>query len=144
MLEMAIVGMIAAVALLIMLMKLDFWKVLGFDLYVDIAATGLLMVLFAGTLGGMIAAMVGGLQISIVLLVVKKVFGYMKPVRIKRDGFMFKCEWKTIPGFLYNKHMGAKGYYSKSAPAPKKKDEGLRMPFFGYEEEPVRSFFKGW
>jgi hypothetical protein len=139
MLEMAIVGMVSAVALLIMLMKLDFWKVLGFDLYVDIAATGLLMVLFAGTLGGMIAAMVGGLQISVVLLVVKKAFGYMKPVRIKREGYKFKCEWKTVPGLFYNKHMGKKGYYSKSAPAPEARD--TRVPFFHTEQ---RSLFSGW
>ena len=67
-LTMIFIGLLSGLGILFMLMKLDFWKVLGFDLYVDIAATALLMILYAGTLGGMVAAMVGGLQISVVLL----------------------------------------------------------------------------
>jgi hypothetical protein len=127
--------MVSAFGLLVMLMKLDFWKVLGFDLYVDIAATALLMVLFAGTLGGMVAAMVGGLQISLILWGVKKLFGYMHPTRITRTGLKVRIEWATVPGLLYNKFMGGKGYYSKSAPKSAPKEKPLpRFTFNGRKQ----------
>lgn len=108
--EMIIIGLVSGLGILLMLLKLDFPKVLGFDLVVDIGATLLLMVAYAGTLGGMIAAMVGGLQISVVLLLAKKLMGYMKP-KFKRDGFKFTIEWTPQPGLLYNKHMAKAQYY---------------------------------
>jgi hypothetical protein len=102
--EMIIVGLISGLGLILILLKMNFWKVLGFDIYVDIGATVLLMYLYMGTLGGMIAGMVGGLQVSIILLIVKKLWGHMSPA-ITRDGFKFSITWTPVPGLLYNKHI---------------------------------------
>jgi len=115
-LTMIFIGLLSGLGILFMLMKLDFWKVLGFDLYVDIAATALLMILYAGTLGGMVAAMVGGLQISVVLWSIKKLFGYLRPT-VTRKGWKISVSWKTVPGVFYNRHMGAKGYYTRQQPS---------------------------
>jgi len=102
--EMIVIGLISGFGLLLILLKMDFWKVLGFDIYVDIGATLLLMFAYAGTLGGMIAAMVGGLQISVILLIVKKLWGHMEP-SVTRKGFKFSVTWTPVPGLLYNKRL---------------------------------------
>lgn len=69
---MILAGLISAVGLLFLLFKFGVRRVIAFDIPIDIGATALLMFLFAGTFGGMMAAMVGGLIISIVLFVMKK------------------------------------------------------------------------
>lgn len=74
-------GFITAAAFIILLLKLrndSFRKLLGFDIYLDIAATATMMVMFAGTYAGMMAALIGGLTFSIALIVAKHIVGYKK------------------------------------------------------------------
>ena len=78
-----IAGIVSALAILFVLLKLDFKKVLYFDVFVDIVASAFLMLIFAGTFAGMMAAVVGGAIISITLYFAKKVFGYKKLVKQK-------------------------------------------------------------
>jgi len=47
-------------------------KVIGLDVFFDIGITVALMIMFAGTFSGMAAAMIGGLSVSITLLVMRK------------------------------------------------------------------------
>jgi len=87
-----IAGVASAVAILFMLAKLDMKKVLCFDIAVDIGASIALIVMFAGTFAGMMAAILGGAIISIVLFILKKTIGYEKPIR---KGF--KVRWVNVP-----------------------------------------------
>ena len=66
-------GLISALGILFLLFKFGVRRIISFDIPIDIASTGLLMFLFAGTFGGMMAAMFGGLIISITLFVMKKI-----------------------------------------------------------------------
>lgn len=69
---MIIAGLLSAAGLLFLIFKFGIRRAIAFDIPIDIGATGLLMFLFAGTFGGMMAAMVGGLVVSIVLFVMKR------------------------------------------------------------------------
>jgi hypothetical protein len=109
--EMIMIGIASALGILILLAKMDLWKLLGFDILLDILATCTLMIMYAGTLGGMVAAMVGGLFISIALLVLKKLFGYLKP-HITWNSYKPSVEWETVPGLLFNSGMQTRGYYN--------------------------------
>ena len=68
---MIIAGLISAAGLLFLLFKFGVRRVIAYDIPIDILTTSLLMFLFAGTFGGMMAAMVGGLAVSIILYVLK-------------------------------------------------------------------------
>jgi len=65
-------GLLSALGLLVLIFKFGIRRIIAYDIPIDIVSTGLLMYLFAGTYSGMIAAMVGGLIISITLFTVKK------------------------------------------------------------------------
>lgn len=86
-----IAGVFSALAILFLLAKFDFKKVLWLDIPIDIASTILLVAMFAGTFAGMMAAVVGGCIISMTLLAYKKLIGYKKP-RLKRFGY----EWQEV------------------------------------------------
>jgi len=55
-----VAGVFSALAILFLLAKFDFKKVLWLDIPIDIASTILLVVMFAGTFAGMMAAVIGG------------------------------------------------------------------------------------
>ena len=69
---MKLAGIIAALGLLFLVLKLGVKKVLGYDILIDIGITSLLMWSLAGTYSGMMAALIGGLIVSIVLFIMKK------------------------------------------------------------------------
>ena len=54
-----IAGIFSALAILFLLAKFDFKKVLWLDIPIDIASTVLLVAMFAGTFAGMMAAVIG-------------------------------------------------------------------------------------
>lgn len=91
MLFFVIAGVFAGLAILFLLAKFDFKKVLWLDVPIDILSTLLLVVMFAGTFAGMMAAVIGGCLISLTLLLSKKAVGYKKPVR---SGFRFR--WQEV------------------------------------------------
>jgi len=82
----------SAIAILFMLFKLDIKKVLAFDVFVDIGASFLLIIMFAGTFAGMMAAVIAGAIISIALYCMKKLMGCKKP---QRNGF--RWQWVNVP-----------------------------------------------
>tara|TARA_B000000475_G_C15691676_1_gene322529 strand:+ start:206 stop:514 length:309 start_codon:yes stop_codon:yes gene_type:complete len=85
-------GVASAIGVLFMLFKLDIKKVLAFDVFVDIGASLLLIVMFAGTFAGMMAAVIAGSIISIALFCMKKLIGCKKP---RRNGL--RWQWVNVP-----------------------------------------------
>ena len=86
-------GLLSAVAFYIVFWKLGIERVCGYDVYVDVGATVALMVMFAGTYTGMIAAVIAGLVLSMALTITKKIRGYEKLVRVGP----FQWKWKYYP-----------------------------------------------
>jgi len=76
-------GMLSALGLLFLIFKFGIRRVIAYDIPIDVTVTGLLMFLFAGTYSGMIAAMVGGLIVSVTLFVMKKTM-YREELKIVR------------------------------------------------------------
>jgi len=93
-------GLLTAVAFLILLLKLrgdTLRKLLGFDIYLDIIATLVMMKLFAGTFGGMMAAIIGGLAFSVALIVIKKCIGYKKLSVVNSDDYIMPgLRWVSV------------------------------------------------
>lgn len=69
---MIIAGLISAAGLLFLIFKFGVRRIIAYDIPIDIAVTGFLMWAFAGTYAGMMAAMIGGLAVSIILFALKK------------------------------------------------------------------------
>lgn len=69
-------GIIAAAAMILLFFKIGIRKVLGYDVFVDVAFTSLLAWMLAGTFSGMMSALIGGAVLSVFLFVAKKFLGY--------------------------------------------------------------------
>lgn len=74
-------GIVSAIAFYIVFWKIDIRKICGYEVAVDIASTILLMLMFAGTYTGMIAAVIAGLLLSVMLMITKWFVGYERLVR---------------------------------------------------------------
>ena len=105
------IGIASALGALLLLYKMGFAYVLGFDLLVDAVMTAIMMYLYAGTAIGMMTAMFAGLIISLAMLGIKKIHGYMKPILIFATITLIKdwkikipvkFKWIPVPGILYN------------------------------------------
>ena len=84
-------GMLSAVAIVIVMCRLDMKKFAGYPAICDTAVTlGLGFILY-GTWSGMVAAIVGGLTFSLMLTIYRYCFGY-KRMTIKG--------WKTTQGVM--------------------------------------------
>ena len=66
------IGILSALGLLLLALKIGGRKVIGMDIVFDIAITITLMIMFAGTFSGMAAAMIGGLFVTILLFIMKR------------------------------------------------------------------------
>lgn len=82
----------AAASLFVLMFKLNIRRVLGYDAIVDVAVTLNLVAIMGGTLGGLTAAILAGLFMSILLAIAKKILGYEK---LERDGL--KLRWRFYP-----------------------------------------------
>ena len=109
--EIVMIGIASALGALLLLYKMGFAYVLGFDLLVDAVMTAIMMYLYAGTAIGMMTAMFAGLIISLAMLGIKKIHGYMKPMLIFATITLIKdwkikipvkFKWIPVPGILYN------------------------------------------
>jgi len=66
------IGILSALGLLLLALKIGGRKVIGMDVVFDIGITVTLMIMFYGTFSGMAAAMFGGLFVTILLFIMKK------------------------------------------------------------------------
>ena len=83
---MLLIGILSAFGLLLLLLKVGGRKVIGADIFVDIAITITLLICFYGTYSGMVAAMLGGLIASIVLFIMKKTMVH-EVVSVKKNKY---------------------------------------------------------
>ncbi len=68
---MMIAGITAAAGLLFLILKLGPRKVISYDIPIDIAITSFLIWSLSGTYSGMMAALIGGLFVSVILYIMK-------------------------------------------------------------------------
>ena len=85
------IGIISAFGLLLLAFKIMGRKVIGLDVFFDIGITVALMIMFAGTFSGMAAAMIGGLSVSVVLLIMRKTMTH-EVLKIKKG----KPSWHKV------------------------------------------------
>ena len=88
-------GLIAAAGLLFLLFKFGVRKVITYDIFFDVLITFFLMVVLAGTFSGMMAALLGGLIVSVVLFVMKRTMRHEKLTLVKTKTFPYR-RWMWI------------------------------------------------
>jgi hypothetical protein len=91
--EMLIAGTVSALGMIFLILKLDLQKVCGYDFFIDVGFTFLLAWMFSGTYSGMMAAIIGGVIVSVFLFTVKKVNGYKRLKIVNR-----KLVWRKYNG----------------------------------------------
>tara|TARA_R110000744_G_scaffold158827_1_gene274878 strand:+ start:3327 stop:3644 length:318 start_codon:yes stop_codon:yes gene_type:complete len=85
---MILIGILSALGLLLLALKIGGRKAIGHDILVDVLITLTLMVCFYGTFAGMTAAMVGGLSASLVLFILRKTMVHEK-LKLKKTPVTF-------------------------------------------------------
>lgn len=88
---MILAGLLSALGLLVLIFKFGIRRVIAYDIPIDIVITGFLMYVFAGTYSGMIAAMIGGLIISITLFIMKRTMRREELKLIKISKFPYRA-----------------------------------------------------
>ena len=88
-------GLLSALGLLFLIFKFGVRRIIAYDIPIDIAVTALLMYAFAGTYSGMIAAMVGGIIVSITLYVMKRTMRREELKLVKTSQFPYRA-WRWI------------------------------------------------
>jgi hypothetical protein len=96
MLALVLVAVMAVLGAIIMMQRLNLRRFLGYPNLVDISFTILMLVLFAGTFSGMVAAGFAALFMSVTLGVLRSVVGAER-LAIQRVGLVrFRVYWKRI------------------------------------------------
>tara|TARA_Y100001937_G_C7108956_1_gene326551 strand:+ start:1387 stop:1671 length:285 start_codon:yes stop_codon:yes gene_type:complete len=92
---MMLAGIIAASGMLFLLFKFGVRKVITYDIFFDVLITFFLMIVLAGTFSGMMAALLGGLIVSIVLFVMKRTMRHEKLQLVKVTKFPYR-RWMWV------------------------------------------------
>ena len=90
---MLLAGILGAAGMLALAIKIGIRKVINYDIFFDVVITSILMYSLAGTYAGMMAALVGGLMVTIVL--------YGLKLTIDREKLTFTKTFK--PPFIHAK-----------------------------------------
>jgi len=88
-------GLLSALGLLFLIFKFGVRRIIAYDIPIDITVTAFLIYTFAGTYSGMIAAMVGGLIVSITLYVMKRTMRREELKLVKTSQFPYRA-WRWI------------------------------------------------
>jgi len=88
-------GLLSALGLLFLIFKFGVRRIIAYDIPIDITVTAFLIYAFAGTYSGMIAAMVGGLIVSITLYVMKRTMRREELKLVKTSQFPYRA-WRWI------------------------------------------------
>jgi len=88
-------GLLSALGLLFLIFKFGVRRIIAYDIPIDITVTAFFMYAFAGTYSGMIAAMVGGLIVSITLYVMKRTMRREELKLVKTSQFPYRA-WRWI------------------------------------------------
>jgi|TARA_R110000823_G_C15606891_1_gene465999 hypothetical protein len=84
-------GLLSAAGLLFLIFKFGVRRVIAYDIPIDITVTAFLVYAFAGTYSGMLAAMVGGLIVSITLFVMKRTMRREEFKMVKTSSFPYRA-----------------------------------------------------
>lgn len=96
MIELMIAGVVTAATFWLLLLKIGLRKAHGYDVILDIIATAVMMLMFAGTYSGMLAAVFAGALFSVVLYIGKLLIGYERLETKKQEQFpYFDLNWVT-------------------------------------------------
>ena len=87
---MILAGLIAAAGMLFLLFKFGVRKVITYDIFFDVLITFFLMIVLAGTFSGMMAALLGGLVVSVVLFIMKRTMRHEKLSLVKTKKFPYR------------------------------------------------------
>lgn len=94
---MIIAGLLSALGLLFLIFKFGIRRVITYDIPIDILVTGFLMYAFAGTYSGMLAAMIGGLIVSVTLFVMKRTMNREQLIIKKTEKFPYvSYQWVGV------------------------------------------------
>lgn len=88
-------GIVAAAGMLFLLFKFGVRKVITYDIFFDVAITAVLMLALAGTFSGMMAALFGGLIVSVVLFIMKRTMRHQKLELVKTKKFPYR-RWMWV------------------------------------------------
>lgn len=88
-------GLIAAAGMLFLLFKFGVRKVINYDIFFDVVITAVLMLALAGTFSGMMAALFGGLIVSVVLFIMKRTMRHQKLELVKIKKFPYR-RWMWV------------------------------------------------
>ena len=91
---MLLIGILSALGLLLLVLKVGGRKTIGADIFIDVAITVTLMVCFYGTYSGMVAAMLGGLITSVILFIMKKTMMHEKLKMSKNKYHVPNFKWE--------------------------------------------------
>ena len=92
---MMLAGIIAALGMLFLLFKFGVRKVITYDILFDVLITFFLVIVLAGTFSGMIAALFGGLIVSVVLFIMKRTMRHEKLSLVKTKKFPYR-RWMWV------------------------------------------------
>jgi len=92
---MFLAGIIAAAGMLFLLFKFGVRKVITYDILFDVLITFFLVIVLAGTFSGMIAALFGGLLVSVVLFIMKRTMRHEKLSLVKTKKFPYR-RWMWV------------------------------------------------
>ena len=92
---MMLAGIIAALGMLFLLFKFGVRKVITYDILFDVLITFFLVIVLAGTFSGMIAALFGGLIVSVVLFIMKRTMRHEKVSLVKTKKFPYR-RWMWV------------------------------------------------
>ncbi len=92
---MFLAGIIAAAGMLFLLFKFGVRKVITYDIFFDVLITFFLVIVLAGTFSGMIAALFGGLLVSVVLFIMKRTMRHEKLSLVKTKKFPYR-RWMWV------------------------------------------------
>lgn len=90
-------GLLSALGLLFLIFKFGIRRVIAYDIPIDVTVTAFLIYAFAGTYSGMIAAMVGGLIVSVTLYALKRTMRREELMLVKTKKFPFRAiRWVEV------------------------------------------------
>ncbi len=92
---MFLAGIIAAAGMLFLLFKFGVRKIITYDIFFDVLITFFLVIVLAGTFSGMIAALFGGLLVSVVLFIMKRTMRHEKLSLVKTKKFPYR-RWMWV------------------------------------------------
>lgn len=124
------VGVLSAIAVLIVMARIDLKKFMGYPAMTDIGVTLVLAMLLYGTYVGIVAAIIGGLFFSGLVTVIRRVYGYK---RLERKGL--NLVWVDYPATWIRKSRDAVQVvqsYRPSLDIPVQVDRKVATPVLVY------------